>query len=63
MSSDEEINQVYQQEIHDKTRQVANRQGVYPFLEDFDYSIFDIYDLSDEDRELLRQILEEDNAI
>ena len=61
MSSDEEIREVFEQDIAEKSKQVINNQSILPFLDGMDgMSIKELYwgVFDEDDRELLQKILD-----
>ena len=63
MSESDEIQEVYEQDIRDKTRIVYNKQGIQAFLDKEGIQIKGLYDglVTSDDRELLQRILDGDN--
>jgi len=63
LSTDEEIAEVFNDDINRKSQQVFNRQGIMPFLDGLDScQIKELYRglLDEDDRKLLRRILDND---
>ena len=59
MSTDEEIREVFEQDMADKTRQVVNRFGNAPFFDYYnDLSVKRVYDgvMSSEDEDMLERL-------
>ena len=63
MSTSDEIQEVYEQDIRDKTRIVYNKQGIQAFLDKEGIQIKGLYDglVTSDDRELLQRILDNDS--
>ena len=61
MSTDEEIAEVFNDEINRKNQQVLSKSGIYPFLGNLDgFQIEHIHGLSEDEMELLTRILEQE---
>ena len=61
MSTEEQIREVFEQDIAEKSKQVINKQSILPFLDGLEgMSIQDLYwgILADEDMEFLQSILD-----
>ena len=63
LSESDEIQEVYEQDIRDKTKIVYNKQGIQAFLDKEGIQIKGLYDglVTSDDRELLQRILDGDN--
>ena len=63
MSTDEEIQEVYEQDIRDKTKIVYNKQVIQAFLDQEGIQSKNLYDglVTSDDRELLQRILDNDS--
>ena len=62
MSDSEEILEVFYSDIENKERQVFNKFGGIPFIEDWTgFSIEHIYGLSDDDLSLLARVMDNDD--
>ena len=63
MSTDEEIAEVFNDDINRKSQQIFNRQGIMPFLDGMDScQIKELYRglLDEDDHALLQRILDND---
>ena len=64
MSSDEEIHEVYSNDIQKQADIVRTKFGLAPFFENFDgFQIGGLFDLHPEDGELLQKILNQDREL
>lgn len=62
MSTDEEIREVFEQDIAEKERIVLNKHGILAFLDKEGVQIHELLEgvVSEDDRELLQRILDGD---
>ena len=62
LSTSDEIQEVYEQDIREKTKIVYNKQGIQAFLDKEGIQIKGLYDglVTSDDRELLQRILDGD---
>ena len=65
MSTDEEIREVFEQEIEEKSKTVLNKRGILPFLDGMGVDNLSIQELywgiiDDDDQELFQRILDGD---
>jgi exonuclease I len=60
LSKTEEIREVFEQDIREKTKIVYNKHGIQAFLDKEGMQIKDLFDglVTSEDRELLQRILD-----
>lgn len=65
MSTDEEIREVYEQDIKEKERIVLNKRGIMAFLENEGMQVENLLDgiVDEDDREMLQRILDADEEI
>ena len=64
MSTSKEIQEVFQAEIEQKSRQVLNKEGIKPFLEGLDgFQIERLIDLHPEIGDLFQEILCQDREL
>lgn len=63
MSTDQEIREIFEADIREKTKIVYNKQGIQAFLDKEGIQIKNLYDglVTSDDRELLQRILDGDN--
>lgn len=63
MSTDQEIREIFEADIREKTKIVYNKQGIQAFLDKEGIQITNLYDglVTSDDRELLQRILDGDN--
>ena len=63
MSTDQEIRDIFEADIREKTKIVYNKQGIQAFLDKEGIQIKNLYDglVTSDDRELLQRILDGDN--
>ena len=60
MSDTDEILTVFYSDIKQKEKQLVNKSGIYPFLDNLDGFQVEDYNLDEEDRVLLARISERD---
>ena len=62
MSTEEEIAEVFNAEINEKSNQVLNKFGIFPFIESLNhgYSIAHLHKLDEEDLILLDKISQQE---
>ena len=65
MSTDEEIQEVYEADIREKTKIVLSKHGIQAFLDKEGMQIKDLFDglVTSEDRALLQRILDGDDDV
>jgi len=63
LSTDQEIREIFEADIREKTKIVYNKRGIQAFLDKEGIQITNLYDglVTSDDRELLQRILDGDN--